>query len=54
MSDKDFTGDIEINLDNNLGFVYNKSLDKLHKKREEYIFPKQDVKFGSIPKPKQS
>jgi len=54
MSDKDFTGDIEINLDNNLGFVYNKSLDKLHKKREEYIFPKQDVKYGSIPKPKQS
>jgi len=49
VSDKDKF--IEINLDNDLGFVYNKRLDNLHKKREENAFPKQDVKYGSIPKP---
>ena len=51
VSDKDFIENIEINLDNDLGFVYNKRLDNLHKKREENAFPKQDVKYGSIPKP---
>ena len=52
VSDKDFIENIEINIDNDLGFVYNKRLDNLHKKREENAFPKQDVKYGSIPNKK--
>lgn len=52
MSDKDFTGDIEINIDNDLRLVYDKTLDNLHKKeykkKEKF---NRDVKYESIPRP---